>query len=42
MFDKNRANVLWVAMADPMDIMAIDDVSIITGMEVVPVLRQAF
>ena len=25
MFDKSRANVIWVAMADPMDIMAIDD-----------------
>lgn len=40
MFDKTRANVLWVAMADPMDIMAIDDVGIITGMEVVPVLSK--
>ena len=40
MFDKSRANVIWVAMADPMDIMAIDDASIITGMEVVPVLSK--
>ena len=40
MFDKNRANAVWVAMADPMDIMAIDDVGIITGMEVIPVLSK--
>ena len=40
MFDKSRANAVWVAMADPMDIMAIDDVGIITGMEVIPVLSK--
>ena len=34
---KKAANVLIVAMADPMDIMAIDDVSIVTNMQVEPV-----
>lgn len=38
---KKSANVLIVAMADPMDIMAIDDVSIITGMQVEPVLATS-
>jgi len=33
-----EANVLKVAMADPMDIYAMDDVSIITGMKVEPLL----
>lgn len=38
---KTRANVLIVAMADPMDIMAIDDVSIVTNMQVEPVLSTS-
>ncbi|MDY5576372.1 MAG: ATPase, T2SS/T4P/T4SS family [Lachnospiraceae bacterium] len=38
---KKEANVLIVAMADPMDIMAIDDVSIVTGMQVEPVLSTS-
>ena len=33
--DKNR-NILKVAMADPMNFAAIDDISIVTNMEVVP------
>ena len=35
-FDENNPNVLKVAMADPMNIMTIDDISIMTNMEVVP------
>ena len=38
---KKAANVLIVAMADPMDIMAIDDVSIVTNMQVEPVLSTS-
>lgn len=38
---KIGANTLLVAMADPMDINAIDDVSIITGMQVEPVLSTS-
>lgn len=34
--DEKNPNVLKVAMADPMNFMAIDDVSIVTNMEVVP------
>lgn len=37
-FDEKSPNVIRVAMADPMDIIAIDDVSIITNMQVEPVL----
>ncbi len=33
-FDPNDINVLRVAMADPMDIMAIDDLSIVTNMQI--------
>jgi len=35
-FDERNANILKVAMADPMNFMAIDDISIVTNMEVVP------
>lgn len=34
--DENNANILNVAMADPLDLIAIDDVSLITNMEVRP------
>lgn len=37
-YDSLLPNVLRVAMADPMDIIAIDDISIITNMQVDPVL----
>lgn len=37
-FDPLLPNVIRVAMADPMDIIAIDDISIITNMQVDPVL----
>lgn len=33
-YSPNNANVLRVAMADPMDIMAIDDITIITNLQV--------
>lgn len=36
--DDRQANVIKVAMEDPMNIMAIDDISIITGMTVQPYL----
>lgn len=36
--DDRRANVIKVAMEDPMNIMAIDDIGIITGMTVQPYL----
>lgn len=36
--DDRQANVIKVAMEDPMDIMAIDDIGIITGMTVQPYL----
>ena len=35
-FDERNANILKVAMADPMNFMAIDDISIVTNMEVIP------
>lgn len=37
-FDELLPNVIRAAMADPMDIIAIDDISIITNMQVDPVL----
>lgn len=40
-FDKNNPNHLRVAMSDPMDFMAIDDVAIFTNMKVVPVLSTS-
>ena len=38
MYDELLPNVIKVAMVDPMDIIAIDDISIITNMQVEPVL----
>ena len=35
-FDEKNPNILKVAMADPMNIMAVDDVTIMTNMEVIP------
>lgn len=35
-FDEKNPNAIKVAMADPMNFMAIDDVSIVTNMEVIP------
>ncbi len=37
-FDEMNPNLLKVAMSDPMDIIAIDDISIITGMQIEPML----
>lgn len=34
--DENNSNILKIAMSDPMYLPAIDDVSLITGMEVMP------
>ncbi|MBD5157190.1 MAG: Flp pilus assembly complex ATPase component TadA [Butyrivibrio sp.] len=39
--DNKQANVIKVAMENPMDIMAMDDISIITGMNVMPYLANA-
>ncbi|MDO5382493.1 MAG: ATPase, T2SS/T4P/T4SS family [Eubacteriales bacterium] len=39
--DKDNAGALQVAMADPMNILAMDDINIITGMQVVPLLANA-
>lgn len=39
-YDEDNPNVLKVAMADPMDIMAIDDIGIITNMQVEPLLAM--
>jgi len=36
--DEKNARGLRVAMVDPMDIMAIDDLSIVTGMDIMPVI----
>ncbi len=38
--DKEQGNAVKVAMVDPMNYVAMDDISIITGMNVVPVLAQ--
>ena len=40
-YDKNNAGVIQVAMADPMNILAMDDINIITGKHVVPYLANA-
>jgi type IV pilus assembly protein PilB len=40
-FEKGSLNTLRVAMHDPLDFMAIDDVEIITGCKVVPVLTTS-
>ncbi len=37
-FKENNPSVLRVAMADPMDIMAIDDLSILTNLQIEPVI----
>ena len=34
--DEKNINKLHVAMADPMDIVAMDDIAVVTGMEIVP------
>lgn len=39
--DNNNAGALQVAMADPMNILAMDDINIITGMQVVPILANS-
>ena len=39
-FSKKNMNVVRVAMADPMDMVAIDDFSIITNLQVEPVLAE--
>ena len=39
--DNNNAGALQVAMADPMNILAMDDINIITGMQVVPIRANA-
>ncbi len=39
-FDEMNPNILKVAMSDPMDIIAIDDLSIITGMQIEPLLTN--
>lgn len=40
-YDTDNAGVLKVAMADPMNILAMDDINIITGRQVVPYLANA-
>lgn len=40
-FDENNMNVVVVAMADPMDMNAIDDFSIITNLQVIPAVSTA-
>ena len=40
-YDKNNAGVIRVAMADPMNILAMDDINIITGKQVAPYLANA-
>ena len=32
-FDPNNANIVHVAMADPMDMVALDDFSIVTNLQ---------
>ncbi len=36
--DEKNPNRLLVAMADPMDIVAMDDLAVVTGMEIVPMI----
>lgn len=40
-YGMNNFNVLKVAMVDPMDIIAVDDLAIITGMQIEPCLSTA-
>ncbi|WP_026835457.1 GspE/PulE family protein [Eubacterium xylanophilum] len=37
-FDPENANILGVAMSDPLDIIAIDDISIVTNMQIEPMV----
>ena len=37
-YDENNPNILKVAMADPMDLVAVDDISISSGLQVEPML----
>ena len=37
-YDDNNPNILKVAMADPMDLMAVDDLAIASGMQIEPFL----
>jgi len=37
-FDEENPNILKLAMADPMDLMAIDDISISSGLQIEPLL----
>ena len=37
-FDENNPNILKVAMADPMDLTAVDDISISSGLQIEPML----
>lgn len=39
-FAPNNANILRVAMADPMDMVAIDDLSMVTNMEIEPYIAN--
>ena len=39
-YDEANPNVLRVAMADPMDIVAVDDLSIVTGAQIEPLLAM--
>ena len=41
-FDETNPNVLRVAMSDPMDIIALDDMSIATNYQIEPLLRNNF
>ncbi|MCR4763628.1 MAG: Flp pilus assembly complex ATPase component TadA [Lachnospiraceae bacterium] len=40
-FDKSNPNILLVAMSDPMDFIAMDDISIITNRRIQPVLSTS-
>ena len=40
-FDRDNPNCLRVAMSDPMDFMAIDDIAIITNRKILPVLSTS-
>ena len=38
MFDEMNANILYVAMEDPMNIIAIDDITIVTNLQIEPMV----
>lgn len=40
-FDPDNPNMLRVAMSDPMDFMAMDDIAIITNLKIIPVLSTS-